>query len=167
MVSSSAITITVDGECLSRDGFLLGETIRFGSLEFIIECFGGVNLSPQRDGSDVAAMGSTHCGPLSPLWAMTGDSILEFYTVLDGEGGSASPLLEGMARGLRPPPRHNHVMAGEHSDHSGDDDDTTVADGTMAGHWPPFQEMTCSSGREMSTSPRPVTLRRAGDSATA
>jgi hypothetical protein len=104
MVSSSAITITIDGECLSRDGFLHGETIRFGSLEFIIECFGGVNLSPQRDGSDVAAMGSTHCGPLSPLWAMTGDSILEFYTVLDGEGGSASPLLKGMARGLRPPP---------------------------------------------------------------
>jgi hypothetical protein len=91
MVPSSVITVAVDGECLSRDGFLLDETIRFGSLEFITDCFGGVNLSPQRDGSDAVAMGSTHCGPLSPLWAMTGDSIEEFYMISNGEGGLGLP----------------------------------------------------------------------------
>jgi hypothetical protein len=45
MVSSSAITIAVDVECLLRDGFSPSETIRFGSLEFIIDCFDGLNLS--------------------------------------------------------------------------------------------------------------------------
>jgi hypothetical protein len=35
MVPSSAITIAAYSECLSCDGFSLGETIRFGSIEFI------------------------------------------------------------------------------------------------------------------------------------
>jgi hypothetical protein len=50
MVPSSMITVAVDCECLSHDGFSLGETIHFGSLEFIANCFGGLSLSPRRDG---------------------------------------------------------------------------------------------------------------------
>jgi hypothetical protein len=76
MVPSSAITITVDGECLSCDGFSLGKTIHFGSLEFTTD--------PRRDSSDAAIMGSTHSGPPSPLSAMTGYSTEEFHMASDG-----------------------------------------------------------------------------------
>jgi hypothetical protein len=64
MVPSSPLAATANGECLSRDDFSLGETIRFGSLDFITDCFGGRSLSPWRDGSDVTAVGSTCSGPL-------------------------------------------------------------------------------------------------------
>jgi hypothetical protein len=59
MVLSSAITITADGECLLRIGFSHGKTILFGSLEFIANCFSGLNHCPQRDSADAAAMGTT------------------------------------------------------------------------------------------------------------
>jgi hypothetical protein len=35
----------------------LGETISFGSLEFITDCFDDLSLSPRGDGSDAAVMG--------------------------------------------------------------------------------------------------------------
>jgi hypothetical protein len=47
MVPSSALTFTVDGECLSCDGFSLGKTIHFGSPEFVTDCFDGLSLSPR------------------------------------------------------------------------------------------------------------------------
>jgi hypothetical protein len=40
MVHSSTLTITTDSERLTCGGFSLGETIHFGSLEFIANCFG-------------------------------------------------------------------------------------------------------------------------------
>jgi hypothetical protein len=48
--------------------------VNFSSLEYIIDCFGGLSLSPRMDGSDAAVMGSSHSGPLSPLWTMIRDS---------------------------------------------------------------------------------------------
>jgi hypothetical protein len=57
MVPSSTLTVTTDGECLSSCGFSLGETIRFGSLKFIADRFGGLILSPMGDGSDDIIMG--------------------------------------------------------------------------------------------------------------
>jgi hypothetical protein len=84
MVPSSAITIIVDGECLSCDGFSLGKTIHFGSLEFTTDCISGLNISPRRDSSDAAIMGSTRSGPPSPLSAMTGYSTEEFHMASDG-----------------------------------------------------------------------------------
>jgi hypothetical protein len=42
MVPSSALVIAADDERLSDGGFSLNETIRFGSLEFITDNFGGV-----------------------------------------------------------------------------------------------------------------------------
>jgi hypothetical protein len=73
MIPSSVLAVVVDGECLSCGGFSLSETIRFGSLEFIIDCFGDLSLSHRRDGSDATIMGSTCSGPPSPLRAMIGD----------------------------------------------------------------------------------------------
>jgi hypothetical protein len=46
MVQTSMLIITTDGERLMCDGFSLGETVLFGSLEFIADCFGGLSLSP-------------------------------------------------------------------------------------------------------------------------
>jgi hypothetical protein len=134
MVPSSALALAANGEPLSCDGFSLGETICFGSLEFIAECFGGLSLSPRRDGLDAAAMGSTRNGPPSSLRALIGDSTEEFHMASDGDrGGPTSPLPEGMARGFGHP-HHNNIMVGEHSDHSGCDNDSTAAGGTMVRH---------------------------------
>jgi hypothetical protein len=67
MVPSSALAIAVDCESLLYGGFSLGETIRFGSLEFIADCFGGLSLSLMGDDSDAIIMGSARGGPPSPL----------------------------------------------------------------------------------------------------
>jgi hypothetical protein len=45
MVYSSMLTITTDGECLTCGGISLEETVCFGRLEFIADCFGGLSLS--------------------------------------------------------------------------------------------------------------------------
>jgi hypothetical protein len=46
MFPLSAFAVTANGERLSCVGFSLGETIHFGSLEFIADRFGGLSLSP-------------------------------------------------------------------------------------------------------------------------
>jgi hypothetical protein len=86
MVPTSALTIVANGERLSCDVFSLSKTIRFGSLEFITDCFGGLSLSCMGDGSDAAVMGSTDGGTPSPLRAMTGDFVEEFHMVSDEKG---------------------------------------------------------------------------------
>jgi hypothetical protein len=102
MVHSSAFTVSTDGERLTCGGYSLGEIVRSGSLEFIADCFNGVSLSPRRNNSSTAFMGSTHNGPPSPLWAMIEDSTEEFYMTSSGEGGPWPSLFpEAQHRGLR------------------------------------------------------------------
>jgi hypothetical protein len=104
MVPSSALNIATGGECLPSDVFSLSETIHFGCLEFITGRFSGLSLPPMRVGLGAVVVGSTHGGLLSPPQAMTGDSTEGFHTALDEEGRIDPPLLEGMGRGLLPPP---------------------------------------------------------------
>jgi hypothetical protein len=128
---SSALAVTANGECLSGGGFSLGETIHFGSIEFITDFFGNLSLPPRRDISDAAVMGSIHSGPPSPLRAMIGNYTEEFHTALDGKeggGGINVPSTEGSC------PRHNHIVAEEHSEHSGYDDNSTTAGSAVAVH---------------------------------
>jgi hypothetical protein len=87
IVPSSMLIVTASSERLSCDDFSHGETIRFGSLEFIVDCFSGLSLSPRRDGSDATIMGSSRSGPSSLLQAMIGHSTEELHTTFDREGG--------------------------------------------------------------------------------
>jgi hypothetical protein len=104
MVPLSALTIAIDGERLLCDGFSLHETIRFGRLKFIADCFGGLSLSPRGDGLETALMGSTHNRPPSLLWAMIGDSTKEFHMAFGREGGSSLPSLRRHCAGASPAP---------------------------------------------------------------
>jgi hypothetical protein len=90
MVPSSALIVSADGECLTCGDFYCCKTVRFGSLEFIVDCFSGLSLSPRRSDSDATFMGSTYSRPPSPLWAMIEDSLKEFHTASNGGVGSPS-----------------------------------------------------------------------------
>jgi hypothetical protein len=85
------LAISTDSERLMCGGLSLGETIRFGSLEFITNCVSGLSLSPRRNDLDATFMGSSRSGPPSPLWAMIGDSTKELHTTLSRERGSGLP----------------------------------------------------------------------------
>jgi hypothetical protein len=90
MVRSSALAITTDIECLTCNGFSLGETFCFGSLEFMADCFGGLSLSPKGSDPGAIIMGTTHSGSPS-LRAMIEDSTIEFYMTSSREGSSSLP----------------------------------------------------------------------------
>jgi hypothetical protein len=64
MVPSSAFITATGGERSPCEGFSLGETICFRSIEFIAYHFGGLSLSPFGDGSSAIVTGSTHDEPL-------------------------------------------------------------------------------------------------------
>jgi hypothetical protein len=103
MVHSSALAVSVNGERLTCSGFSLSKTVRLKSFEFITNYFNGLSLSPRRNDSGTAVMGSTHSGPLSLWWAMIEGSTKEFHKASSGEGGGgapASPLPGVMTWGL-------------------------------------------------------------------
>jgi hypothetical protein len=63
MVSSSAITIATDSERLTCDLFSLAKIIHLGNLEFIVNYFGDLSLSPRRGDAGATFMGSTCSRP--------------------------------------------------------------------------------------------------------
>jgi hypothetical protein len=70
MVHSSTLVVATDGEHLMCGGFSLGETVRFGSLEFIADYFDIFSLSPKAKGVtrvlsswEQPAVGHRHCMP--------------------------------------------------------------------------------------------------------
>jgi hypothetical protein len=46
MIPSSAITDAADGKHLMCGGFSLGKTVHLGNIEFIVDYFNGLSLSP-------------------------------------------------------------------------------------------------------------------------
>jgi hypothetical protein len=84
MVHSSILAITTDGEHLTCGGFSLHEIVRFRSLEFIVNCFSGLSLSPKGSDSDTVFVRVTHGGSPS-LWTILEEFIDEFYTTSSGE----------------------------------------------------------------------------------
>jgi hypothetical protein len=103
MVHSLVLAIATDSECLMCGDFSLSETIHFGSLEFIADCFGGLRLSPKGSDSGIIFMGATYSGSPS-LRAMIEDSIEELYTASSGEGGSGLPFSLRHGKGTPPAP---------------------------------------------------------------
>jgi hypothetical protein len=87
MVHSSALAVSNDVERLTCAGFSLGETICFGSLEFIINCFSGLSLSPKGSDPGTVFMGTT-CNGSPSLRTTIKDSTEEFYMTSSGEGSS-------------------------------------------------------------------------------
>jgi hypothetical protein len=114
MVPASVLTVAAGGECLLCGGFSRGKTIRFESLEFIADHFGGMSLSPMWDGSNAVVMVG-HC-PSAPI--------------ADQDWGHRRGVPHGPERGTedRPPLslearrgghsrfNHDHTTAGELSD---------------------------------------------------
>jgi hypothetical protein len=62
LVHSSALVVYTDGKHLTCGGFTLGETIRFGGIEFIADCFGSLSHSHKGNDSDTIFVGMTHKG---------------------------------------------------------------------------------------------------------
>jgi hypothetical protein len=91
MVPPLARAVATNGEHLLCDGFSLGETICFGSLEFITNCFGCLSLSPLGDGLDAIVMGPAGGGLSLLPWTMVGDSAEWFPTAPSGEGRTDLP----------------------------------------------------------------------------
>jgi hypothetical protein len=104
MVPSSMLIVSIDVECLTCDGFSLGETVHLGSFEFITGYFNDLSLSPRRSGLDAAFMGSTRSGSPSSRWAKVEDSIEEFHTTSRAEGGSGLPSPRRHGTGAPPTP---------------------------------------------------------------
>jgi hypothetical protein len=80
MVPSFAITVDVDGECLTCGGFSLNKTVHLGNFEFIAEYFSGLSLSPRRGNAGTAFMGSSRSSAPTPRRAMIENSTEEFLT---------------------------------------------------------------------------------------
>jgi hypothetical protein len=161
MDPSSPLTISTNGECFTCSGFSLGETGCLGSLEFIIDCFGSLSLSPRRSDSDTPFMGSTHSGSPSPLRAMIEDSTDEFHMASSGEAASGLPTPRRCDTGGSTCSHHSHVMARECSSHSCHYNGSTAGTDAAARHWPPLRAMVHFLGGAKSTSPRSTTQHQA------
>jgi hypothetical protein len=103
MVHSSMLVVTIDGACLTCGSFSLDKTIRFGSLEFIIDYFGSLSLSPKEGDSGAIFVGTTHSGSPS-LWDMIEDSLDEFYTTFRGDGSFGLPVSRRLRTRASPAP---------------------------------------------------------------
>jgi hypothetical protein len=108
MVPSSAISVAANGECLTCGGFSLGKTTHLGSYEFITDYFGILSLSLRRGDSSAAFMEIGHNRTLPLRRTMIEDSAEEFLIASSWEGAPPSPLLGGVARGLRSLPSQTH-----------------------------------------------------------
>jgi hypothetical protein len=94
MVHSLKHTVINGGNHQTGIGFALGETIHFGSLEFITDLFSNLSLSPEGNDSGSVFMGMVH-NKSSSLHTIFEESTNEDDTTSSGRGDSGFPSLEG------------------------------------------------------------------------
>jgi hypothetical protein len=102
MVPSSAIAVAADDERLTCGGFSLDEIVHLGNLEFIVDYFDGLSLSPRRGDTGTTFMGSTRSGAPTLRQAMIEDSAKEFLTASSGEGSFSLPSPRRRGTGASP-----------------------------------------------------------------
>jgi hypothetical protein len=103
MVHLTTLIVTTDSERLTYGGFSHGETIRFGSLEFIANCFGSLSLSPMGSGSGAIFVGMA-CSLSPSLRTILEDSTDKFFIVSSREGSSSLPIFHRHSMGAPPAP---------------------------------------------------------------
>jgi hypothetical protein len=91
MVHSLRLVVITDINYQNGVGFALGETIRFGSMVFIINHFNNLSLSPGGIDSGAAFMGMVHSGSPS-LHTIFEESIKEDDTASSGRGNFRFPI---------------------------------------------------------------------------
>jgi hypothetical protein len=94
MIHSPKPTIIANNNNLTGIGFAWGETIRFGSLEFIANRFGNLSISPEGNDSDAVFMRMVH-SRLSSLHAILEESTDEDNIVSSGRANSDFPISQG------------------------------------------------------------------------
>jgi hypothetical protein len=110
MVHSSTLAVATDGERLTSGNFSLSETVPFGSLDFITDCFGDLSLSPKGGGGATQVLSllerpATGVTQVLSLWEPPTSST----RLLVEREALASPSPEGSAQGhhLLPPQSHD------------------------------------------------------------
>jgi hypothetical protein len=98
IVHSSMLVVATDGERMTCGGFSLSETVYFGSLEFIVDCFNSLSISPKGSNSGTIFVGTTRSGSPS-LRATIEDSNNEFYMAPSREGSSGVPASQRHSMG--------------------------------------------------------------------
>jgi hypothetical protein len=146
MVHSSALAVTTDSECLTCGAFSLCETICFGSLESIADCFGSLSLSPKE--SDSGTTFKSHDRGLH-------QGVLHDFK---RRRGLQPPFLPEAWHGGYSYSHRIHTMAGERFDRSGHDNGSIMGTHTAVEHRPPPRLMSCFSRRARSVSPHSASL---------
>jgi hypothetical protein len=111
MVHSPKPAILADGEHLTEVNFTHGETIRFGSLEFIADRFDNLSLSDKGKDSDTVFVGMAHNGSPS-LHTVLDDSANEGDIASSGGGELQLSHLSRVQHGDPECPHHNHTTTG-------------------------------------------------------
>jgi hypothetical protein len=91
MVDSLKPIVITNGNRPTDARFTRGETIHFGSLEFIVERFTSMCLSPEQNDSGVMFVGMVHSG-LPSLHTILKESADESKTTSSRGGSSGLPI---------------------------------------------------------------------------
>jgi hypothetical protein len=94
MVHSPKPVVVTNGNNLNDGEFAQGETIHFGNMEFITDCFGNMSLSPEGNESCIVFIGMVHSRSPS-LHSILEESSNEGDTASSRGGRSGFPALEG------------------------------------------------------------------------